>query len=426
MIAAPLHACETERLALLNSYHILDTEPDSAFDAVTALASYISGAPMALITLVDHSRQWFKSRFDFLPTETSRDVSFCSHVILQEELFIVHDTLHDDRFRDNPLVTQSPEIRFYAGVPLVMKEGLAFGTLCVIDTKPRTLDPAQLEALRKLARTVVSLLELHQKNYALTEALENLTAANNRIAEQQVLIAYSAKMAALGEISASLAHEINNPLAIVIGHSNLLKTECEMLSIQAPTLARKADSIIKSCNRIAAIIKGLLAFARSSDTDALTWVSLDRILSDVLALSEQRIQADGTTLTLLPWPAGLELKCRHSGVTEVLLNLLSNARDAVLLGTKQTIEIGATFNNGRARIWVADSGPGVAPNLREKIMTPFFTTKVAGHGTGLGLSISKRIVEAMNGRLEIASDAPQTTFAFYLDARIAPLTMAEI
>jgi anti-sigma regulatory factor (Ser/Thr protein kinase) len=162
---------ETERLAALRQYRILDTEPEKAFDDLTLLASHICGTPIALISLVDADRQWFKSKVGVTASETSRSISFCSHAIQQNDLFIVQDAIEDETFRNNPLVTGGLNIRFYAGAPLVTPEGHALGTLCVIDCIPRTLTPAQIEALEALRRQVQSQLELRLNLMELAHAL---------------------------------------------------------------------------------------------------------------------------------------------------------------------------------------------------------------------------------------------------------------
>jgi hypothetical protein len=160
---APKPKNERQRIKILWQYDVLDTVPEAAFDELAELASVICGTPVALITLVDEDRQWFKSKVGISISETSRDVSMCAHAILQKKLFIVPDATKDRRFKDNPLVTASPKIRFYAGMPLVAAGGHALGTICVVDQKPRTLTAGQQEALRVLARHTMTLLELRRQ-----------------------------------------------------------------------------------------------------------------------------------------------------------------------------------------------------------------------------------------------------------------------
>ncbi|MCP5084373.1 MAG: sensor domain-containing diguanylate cyclase [Alphaproteobacteria bacterium] len=153
---------EARRLATLREYDILDTGPEEAFDRITRLAQSALRLPIVLVSLVDENRQWFKSRVGLEPQETPREVSFCSHAIQQDPPFIIPNALLDDRFADNPLVTGSPHIRFYAGVPLKMKDGSNLGTLCAIDTKPCVLTDTELSILSDLAQLVVDELELRQ------------------------------------------------------------------------------------------------------------------------------------------------------------------------------------------------------------------------------------------------------------------------
>ena len=173
---------EHGRLAALRRYRILDTDPERAFDDLTLLASRICGTPIALITLIDTDRQWFKSRVGLSTTETSRSVSFCSHAIEQTGLFVVPDALQDLTFRNNPSVTGDPHIRFYAGAPLITPDGHALGTLCVIDRVPRTLTPDQIEALQALKRQAEMQLELRANLIELEQAL----LARDRAEEAQV------------------------------------------------------------------------------------------------------------------------------------------------------------------------------------------------------------------------------------------------
>jgi GAF domain-containing protein len=163
-MSAPIPKNEAKRLNVLWQYEVLDTVPEELFDDLTELAARICEAPIALISLVDEKRQWFKSRVGTTLHETSRDISFCAHAITQNDLFIVPDALRDDRFAHSPLVTTDPKIRFYAGAPLITPDGHALGTLCVIDKVPRELRLEQKQALRILARHVVSQLELRRRS----------------------------------------------------------------------------------------------------------------------------------------------------------------------------------------------------------------------------------------------------------------------
>ncbi len=166
-------ANEEARVIALDKYAILDTDPEQSFDDLTLLASYVCKTPMALISLVDEDRQWFKSRVGIDASETSRDIAFCSTAILQSDVFVVPDALADERFRDNPLVVSDPHIRFYAGAPLINEDGYALGTLCVIDRAPRDLAPDQKEALQALSRLVLVHLEFRRNLILLKEALSD-------------------------------------------------------------------------------------------------------------------------------------------------------------------------------------------------------------------------------------------------------------
>lgn len=171
MQVAPLSDDERSRLEELQQYDVLDTPPEADFDNLTKLASQICGTPIALVSLVDPHRQWFKAKVGIDAPETPREIAFCAHAILSTEPLIVPDTAHDTRFADNPLVTADPHIRFYAGMPLTTPTGHAMGTLCVIDRVPRQLTSEQTETLRMLGRQVVQLLELRRRQKDLELAL---------------------------------------------------------------------------------------------------------------------------------------------------------------------------------------------------------------------------------------------------------------
>lgn len=179
----PLPEDEEERLAALREYRILDTLPEVAYDNIAAIASQICGTPIALVSLVDDDRQWFKARVGLTASETSRDLAFCAHAILEaDSLMVVENATQDARFANNPLVTQEPRIRFYAGAPLVTSDGHALGTLCVIDQQPRKLTSEQLEALQALSQQVIAQLELRR-------TLAELEARNRQVEQSHSQLA---------------------------------------------------------------------------------------------------------------------------------------------------------------------------------------------------------------------------------------------
>ena len=185
---APLPKNEAKRLKVLWQYDVLDTVPEEVFDDLTDLAAHICESPIALISLVDENRQWFKSRVGTSLKETSRDISFCAHAILQNGLFVIADATKDARFKDNPIVTGPPKVRFYAGVPLRSPDGYALGTLCVLDKKPKQLRAEQKRALMVLARHVETQLELRRHAKELAEARLHGDRQHAELARAQVEI----------------------------------------------------------------------------------------------------------------------------------------------------------------------------------------------------------------------------------------------
>ena len=188
MFSAPVPDDDAERIATLQSYAILDTPPEQGYEDVTAFATQICATPYSTITFVDKERQWFKSEVGFGTTETGRSDGFCACAILQPETMIVEDTLLDPRFSENPFVVGDPQIRFYAGAPIVAPNGHVLGTVCVFDDKPRQLSPAQVGALESLARQVQALLEQRNAISRLESALKVSKAAEQRLGELAAIV----------------------------------------------------------------------------------------------------------------------------------------------------------------------------------------------------------------------------------------------
>jgi diguanylate cyclase (GGDEF)-like protein len=188
---ALLPSDEASRIEALLDYQILDTLPEDSYDDITLLASEICGTPMAAMSLIDSTRQWFKSKVGLTIPETAREDAFCAHAILSPDIMIVNNALTDERFANNPFVTGEPRIRFYAGAPLVTPSGEALGTLCVIDQTQRTLTETQIESLRALSRQVIAQLELrrhiqlHEKNQRMLKNYQDKLERMNALLQKQ-------------------------------------------------------------------------------------------------------------------------------------------------------------------------------------------------------------------------------------------------
>lgn len=176
-----LSSPEQTRLQALHNYGILDTDPEEVFDDLIRLASYICGSPIAMISLVDEERQWFKARKGLDFSETARSDSFCAHAINYHDVMIVPDALEDERFAQLPFVTGETRIRFYAGAPLIDPRGNALGTICVMDSQPHTLTEEQIDALRILSHEVMTQLEMRQRNRQLLQLVEERNQLNREL-----------------------------------------------------------------------------------------------------------------------------------------------------------------------------------------------------------------------------------------------------
>lgn len=206
----PLPTNESGRIKALESYSIMDTLPEKEYDAITQLASYICGTPIALVSLLDKDRQWFKSIVGLGAAETPRDISFCQYAIMGDEVYEVANALENKLFADNPLVTGNPDIRFYAGAPLKDEDGFNLGSLCVIDTVPRVLNDEQKNTLKLLANQVVLLLQLRKKN-------EDLY---NTQKEFQNFIELSKDLVCIAKVN-GIFYKVNPAFSAVLGYSKV-------------------------------------------------------------------------------------------------------------------------------------------------------------------------------------------------------------
>lgn len=277
-----------------------------------------------------------------------------------------------------------------------------------------------LFAIARLARLAA---ELRHANEQLESRVKNRTqellVSKEMILQQQQALVASAKLSALGEMAGGVAHEINTPLAI-IGLKVEAMQEALLVGADEPErveeLLRDLTVISKTTDRIGKIVNGLRFIARDGATAPVQGVPVETLVSDTLSFCKEKFASRGVdvVLSIAPEASGQEVECRAVEISQVLLNLLNNSFDAVLPLQEKWISIEATITEGEFQIAVADSGGGIPPELRAKIMQPFFTTKGIGKGTGLGLSISRGIIEAHGGAFRLDENSPHTRFVLSL------------
>ncbi len=239
--------------------------------------------------------------------------------------------------------------------------------------------------------------------------------AEKNILEQRALLSASSKLSAVGEMAAGIAHEMNNPLAIISGKAQVLRKMNEKGKLSPEKLSSEVDDILHTCNRISLIIKGLKSISRDSTLDAKEPVTLESVVMDALHLCQQRLKINNIIFNMDLGPSAETIvSVRPGQISQVLLNLLNNSFDAVKDSDEKVISLTIHEDDKKVFLEVENSGEPIVDSLREKIMEPFFTTKEAGKGTGLGLSISKRIMEGHDGELFL-KEGPKTCFVISLD-----------
>lgn len=417
MKAAALPDNEQERLQALLRYAILDTSPEAAFEELTQLASQICEVPIALVSLVDTHRQWFKARVGLGVSETPRELAFCAHAILQDEVFEVPNAREDPRFADNPLVAGAPDIRFYAGAPLVTNDGFKLGTLCVIDRVPRQLRPDQVSALRVLGRQVVAQMELRKLAGTLARSLSALhasrTSANSAHVEEQGLDSGERQRALL----AHATHDLRTPLNAILGFAQLIAEEGAMDEPERRELAGRIDD---AAGYMLRLVNDILAVAQlDSGAVGLAYapIHLSALASATLETIRPLAVAGGNHVELVATATRRTITGDSTQIQKILFNLLSNACKYTREGT---IRLTIDDDGDRwVRIAVADTGIGMTADQRRRLFRPFVQVHNAKvqdqESTGLGLHITRGLCERMGGALTVGGEAGVgTTFTAWL------------
>lgn len=390
---------EAERRSALDSYRVLDTLTEQAYDELTALAAEICTTPIALISLIDSDRQWFKSHHGLEVRETPRDIAFCAHAILQDEFFEVCDSRKDPRFRDNPLVTEQPHVIFYGGAVLASPDGHNLGTLCVIDHKPRTLSEWQKRCLSIIAKQVVSLLELRK---AIQQRAE-LDVKNKRSTKW-----IDRRKQELARFAYRSSHDLRAPAIQIHNLANLLGEDL--------AAGRKDEALLNS-GRLMEISQQLLAFI-----DGVVEVGRAELLGDVTQFIDfnQLIEESITQVeTLLPQHevairremlATRALRSEYLRLRQMLVHLISNSiLYANLEQTDPHVLIRVIDATNGVVLSVADNGIGIPPENQPQYFDMFrrFHPQLCA-GSGVGTTIVNKHALAVGATINLQSDTRGT------------------
>ena len=393
MIPAPKPDNERNRIHKLRELEILDTLEEQAYDDLTFLAAQICNTPIALVSLVDSDRQWFKSHFGLDARETPRELAFCAHAILDDQVMVVEDSEKDSRFHDNPLATDAPHVKFYAGAPLILDNDIHLGTLCVIDNKARTITPEQKLSLEALARQVVGQLELRLK----IKEMKYLDHAKD-------------------EFLAMVSHELRTPLTSIYGSLGMLQNQADLI----PDGARQMiDIAYRNGGRLLNIVNDILDLAKLEAGK----FEIDGQIIDPVALVQRAVELNDSYCQQcdcqiqLEMPLQENIKSIHGDeqrLLQVLGNLISNAAKFTRKG--DTIIISVTGDQDTVSIKVTDHGKGLTEKQQAQLFEKFRQANSNGNqklpGTGLGLSICKHIIELHHGTIACKS-VPNKSTSFY-------------
>ncbi len=402
-----------DRVAEINRLFLFTDEDKYFFNQIVDQTAKIFNVPISMISILGADEQRFISKKGISADGTPLSIAFCAHTILNKDVFIVNDAQNHSLFKNNPLVTGDPHVRFYAGVSIISKKNVPLGALCVIDHVARNISPHEIHFLETTSQLLSNVIENRARDIKRKRRLLNIY--RKRMVE-------ASKMASLGEMASGIAHEVNNPLSIISAKVYQTKTILKNSDININKANECLSAVDDTVFRIANIVKGLKRFARKSTQDPHSLVTISQIVDETLAFCKHRLLTKSIRLDIQIDEEYL-ITCNPTGISQVLINLMNNAIDAIKGLDEKWIELKITKVNGRLIISLRDSGKGIPQAIVEKIMNPFFTTKPIGHGTGLGLSISKGIIEDHGGRLFYNQGSPHTEFIIELPETVFPATL---
>lgn len=423
MLSNPTPSDETERLAELDSYKILDTPEEQAFNHITELASRFFEVPIALVSLVAKERQWFKANVGLNATETSRDVSFCAHAIRTDETMVVPNACDDPRFVDNPLVTGDPDIRFYAGAPLITPSGHRLGTLCVIDTLARpTLMPEEERTLVDLAALVMDRLNLRRAEMTQKQLEATLVDRNQALEDQQArletALCREKELTGLqGQFISMVNHEFRTPLAVIDGNAHRLIRKCDQVS--PDQLKRGMEKTRRSIGQLTDLMESVLSAARL-DAGAIKFAPRScNPAREIFALAENYralnpLHQIVANLEHLPDQISMDINLMRQAFS----NLISNAIKYSPEKTHVWIE-GKADVDGGITIAIRDEGPGIPPSEIKHLFEKFYraSTSVGIPGSGVGLFLADVVVNMHGGKIDVVSEEGKgTEFSVHLPA----------
>ena len=393
MIAPPIPVNEKERLQKLKEYNILDSPAEESFDEIVKLASIICKVPISTISLIDEKRQWFKAKMGIDDAETSREIAFCAHAINGDELMEVNNAAEDDRFCNNPLVTSDPDIRFYAGMPLITPDGNKLGTICVIDKVPRTLTPDQKFAMQILAKNVLTLLELRLKNNNLADTLTTLYTQSNEIERVNNINT---------RLLSILAHDLKNPLGVIQQVTEMYVAK----EISADELEEIFVELKKNASNALTMLNEVLqwgtAQVEGKDTD-FEELNIHDLVSQkqedyFLLLKSKNNRLENLCDYKLYFKADLNM------MRFILRNLIMNANKFTKDGT---ISVRTIESDDYVEVIVSDTGVGMKPSQIARLFqweTRQSSDGTSGEkGTGLGLLICNEFVHKHGGKIWVES-----------------------